>query len=180
MGLIPSWEATRSSATQEFSTTLWNPKVHYRVHKSTPLILNPSQTNPVHITLSYFTTIHFNIIFLVVSFLIDFPPKLYMHSSPLACLLHALPISFFSTWLFELYLKGAKSHQNILSNSHSLCFSLNITDKFSHSYKTTGKIIFLYILIFTCLNIVFYFPTLSCLEGRTRKMSIWSDTRQTE
>jgi hypothetical protein len=36
----------------------------------------------------------------------------------------------------------------LFSNSHSLCSSLNVRDQVSHPYRTTGKIIVLYILIF--------------------------------
>jgi len=59
---IPSWEADSRLAGQEISRRLRSWKVHYRVHENTSLVPVLSQMNPVHIVISYFSMIHFNII----------------------------------------------------------------------------------------------------------------------
>jgi len=47
------------------------------------------------------------------------------------------------------------SPQHHILNTLSFLSSLNISDQFSHPYKTTGKIIVLYILIFKLILYIF-------------------------
>jgi hypothetical protein len=95
MELSPSSEAANCAASQELPSILCNPKFHYRAHKSPSLVPILRQLNPVHTSTFCLSKIHFNIvhppppyvlIFLVVSFILAFPPISYIHSSsPHSC-----------------------------------------------------------------------------------------------
>jgi hypothetical protein len=73
----------------------------------------PDQSSPYYLILS---KIHFNTlptyiyVFLIVAFLLAFPPKWCAHSSP-TCVLHAQAISFAFTRSFELYLAKSTSYE---------------------------------------------------------------------
>jgi hypothetical protein len=58
----PLWERNKFADKYEFSRILWNPKIHFPVHKYPPVVPILSQTNPVHAFTSYFLKAHFNII----------------------------------------------------------------------------------------------------------------------
>jgi hypothetical protein len=53
MEMSLSYEAASRLAALDFPNILWNPNVHYRVHKSPSLIPILGQINPVHTITSY-------------------------------------------------------------------------------------------------------------------------------
>jgi len=174
----PSWEAEWFAASQEIPHILWNPKVHYCIHKPLPPVPILGQPNPVHIPASHLLEIHPNIsLGLPIGlFPSGFPTKtLYSSlSSPIhpTCPAHLILLDFitrtilgeeyrsFSSLLCSLLHSPITSSllgPNILLNtifSYTLSFlsSLNVSDQVSHPYKTTGKIIVLCILIFKFLD----------------------------
>jgi hypothetical protein len=54
MELSPPWEAKRCSATQRMAGILCNPKVHYGIRNSPPMVPTVSHMNPIHNFPSYF------------------------------------------------------------------------------------------------------------------------------
>jgi hypothetical protein len=97
MELSPSREADSCSAAQELPSILWNPKVHYLVHKSLPLLPILSHINSVHTIASYLSKIQFNIFHPVLVFLAGSffrLPNQYpiciplLHSRYMTCLYH--------------------------------------------------------------------------------------------
>jgi hypothetical protein len=58
MELSASGEAANCAATQECPSVLWNPTVHYRLHKSPPLVPILSQIDPIPTIPSYLSKIN--------------------------------------------------------------------------------------------------------------------------
>ena len=102
----PSWEGNSSSANQEIPRIVWNPKIHYRIHKSPPPVPLPSQIIPVHDPIPGIENVlilssHLHLGFSSGSFSQVSLPEYCMHLSCLTYMPHSPVISFFLVWSFE-------------------------------------------------------------------------------
>ena len=175
MEQIPSWEANRFAASQGIPRILWNPKVDYRIHKCPPSVSIPSQFKLAHTPTPHFLKILLNINIPSThrspqwSLSLRFPHRNPVDASLLPhtrYMLHPSHSSRFHNphnigWGVQiissslcrfLYSPVTPSLlgpniliKTIFSNTLSLLSSPNVNDQVSHPYKTTGKIIILYI-----------------------------------
>jgi hypothetical protein len=167
----PSWEANRSSASQEIPRILWNPKVHYRTHNSPPPVPILSHINPVH---APHPTSWRSILILSSHLRLGLPSGLLPSGLPTKILYAPLPSPIRATCpahilldlitriifgdqyrslssslcsLLHSLVTPSLSDPNIplstlLSNTLSLCSSLSATDQVPHPYKTTTQLQF--------------------------------------
>ena len=75
-------KANSYPASHKITRILWNPKVHYRIHNSTPTVPIQSQNNQAHVSPSHLLYICFNITLSPLPF--KFPHQNPLSTSPLA------------------------------------------------------------------------------------------------
>jgi len=105
----PSVEANWFLATQEIPSILWNPKIHYRIHKCLQPAPFLSQIDPIRAPTSNFLKTHLNIILPSMpgsskwSLSLRIPHQNPVYTSPLLYMCHML-LSFIIPHLILIYI----------------------------------------------------------------------------
>jgi hypothetical protein len=116
MELNPFWEGASCVATQELPNILWNPNVHYPVHKSPPLAPILSQVNPVHTTPSISPR---SILILSTHLRLGLPSDLFPSSFPTNIL--------YAFTFFPFVLHALPSHPPWLDHSNCTLWRVQVT-----------------------------------------------------
>jgi hypothetical protein len=135
-----SWEANRFAASQEISHILWNPNVHYRIHKSSPPVSILSQPNPVRTPTSQFLKIHLNIIpppstpvSPQWSLYPRFPHQNHVHASPLpiqaTCPANLILLDFITRKIMDEGYKSGGHRPLALFGNFEECIEAPISSK---------------------------------------------------
>jgi hypothetical protein len=173
MELTNTWEATSCVATWWILSILWNPKVHYHIHKSLPLSWARSiQSTPPHSIsprsiLILSTHLHRclpsglfpcsfptnNLYSCYMPHTSD-PPRLdyFNYTWQRIQITKLLVMQFSPPTHHFIPLRSKYPPQHPVPKHPQSMFSLNVRDRVSHPHRTTGKIIVLYILIFTFIG----------------------------
>jgi hypothetical protein len=158
MELSPSSEVANCATTEEIHSILWNAKVHYRVHKSPPLVPILSQINQINTIPSYLSKIYFNTVYSPTSwssqwslYLLAFPTISYMHSySPHSCYMpyqSHTPLLHYSNFTWRTV---QVMNLLIIQFSPTSCHFISLQSKHSpqHSVLKHPQSIFLLLLFF--------------------------------
>ena len=134
---------TGSQLYQKIPPILWNPKVHYRIHKYPPPVLILSQIDPVFAHTSHFLKIHLNIILpsmpesskWSLSFRFLHQNPVYTSALPYMCCMsrpsHPSRIAFFMNFIFSVIFllrtlyKDTHTKLHVCILIHSSCCILN-------------------------------------------------------
>ena len=136
----PSWEANRFSGSQEIPRILWNPKVHYHIHKFPPPVPIPSQLDAVHVPTTHFMKIHLNIILPSRpgspkwSLSLRIPHQNPVYASP-PYALHAPPMSLFSIVSPKQYWVRRIDHYHVVGPCHHGMVRPQVADRGTASDK---------------------------------------------
>jgi hypothetical protein len=119
-----TWEAVSCADTQELSSIFWKPKVHYRVHKSHPLVPILSYIDPVHNTPSHLTSIY---LILSAQLRIGLPNGLFSSVFPTNILHAFLSSPIRATWpTVPILLAKNRSYEALHYAAFSNLLSLHI------------------------------------------------------